>query len=609
MGRGAMFVTAIATLALTYWLTLGGTFNGVLAFPQARYLTLGALGLGALAWFGLRRGKAWHNTPLDAVFVLWGLAMGASLLANPDTWRRSVEALWYMGLYIALWYALMDMLTIRTMDVVLRLSLLVVGAVSLFFGAWQTLNAFAVGDFGARPVSTIGNPNAFGALLVVLLPFVLVQVGRARGRLARAVMVTYAVLAVALLALTFSRGAWLGAIAGVGVTGALALAYHQRLSLMAWRAWWRAQPNRSRLVLGFGAVVLMLGLLGVGVVLWQSFNVSGRGADLRTLLWGYAWEMFASQPLTGQGLFTYGYHLPLYWSIPPQQAQSHAHNLPLNVLAEMGLLGALALGATVVVVLSHLRIQWHQANASQRLGLMEAYGAVAGFGVHHLFDMPAMMPAIAGVGVLALALACAPLQPSPMRARWRVLGHPLGMMALCALLWGVGMWQSVRYDAYFSALTLANEGFRTGETAKVVEGAQALEALTEGDPDQPAYGLQAGYLWGVLANDDPRYLPQAIQAYSRFLRLEPHNAMAWANLGALQWQAGDVQAAQASVARARGLAPDWAFFERMARIYDGEPALADVAPTESPFGANMARYQLLHDVFLNQMIPQTGRAK
>jgi putative inorganic carbon (HCO3(-)) transporter len=604
-----MLFTAIATLALTYWLTLGGTFNGLLAFPQARYWTLGALGFGALAWFFLRRGKAWHATPLDAVFVLWGVAMGASVLANLETWRRSAEALWYMGLYIVLWYALMDVLTVRHMRHVLRVALLIVGVVSLLFGVWQTLNAFAVGDFGARPVSTIGNPNAFGALLVVLLPFVLLQVGRASGRLARLGLVVYAALALALLALTFSRGAWLGAIVGVAVLGVLALAHHNLLSVGALRAWWRAQRQSVRVGLGVGALITALAVLGAGIVLVQSFSVSGRGADLRTLLWGYAWEMFASQPLTGQGLFTYGYHLPLYWSIPPQQAQSHAHNLPLNVLAEMGLLGALALGATVAVVLLRWRAQWREANAPQRLELMGAYGAAVGFGVHHLFDMPAMMPAVAVIGVFVLTLALAPLQPRPLRARWRVVGHPLGMMALCALLWGVGMWQSTRYEAYFNALTLANEGFRNGTPASVVEGAQTLEALAESDPHQPAYWLQAGYLWGVLADDDPRYLPQALQAYNRFLTLEPHTAMAWANLSALQWQAGDVQAAQISVARAVALAPEWALFARMARIYGGVPAVADVVPTESPFGANMPRYQLLHDVFVNQMIPQTGRAR
>ncbi len=600
----------LAVLLLMYGVTIGGTFNGVIGFSGFRFWTLGILAIMVVLWFIARKNWVWHTSPFDLVFVLWGVAFGASIVANSETWRRSAEALWFMALYIALWYWLADVLSNGVKRTVLIDALLIVGAVLLVFGVTQVWNGWQSTQTFVRPVSTIGNPNAFGAFLVVLLPFSLIQILFAKRRFSKIVMGLYSAVAIALLLLTFSRGAWVGWGVGLGVMFILALAYYDLLGWQKMRVWWQTQPASTR---GLVRVVVVGGVAFFVVMvfaLWQSLSLSGRGADLRTLLWEYAWGMFTEQPLTGQGLFTYGYHLPLYWSIPPQQPHSHAHNAVFQVLAELGILGTSALVLTVWVAFRQMRHNWQIASATQKPALIASYGALVGFGVHHLLDLPAMMPIIAILGLLVFAISTVPLAPQHMMARWRVIGHPVGMGALWVILIGVGLWQSGQYDRYFSALQRANEGFQTESPTLIIEGANQLEALTQNDPYQPANWLQMGYLLGIVADEDTHYLQEAVRAYERYTRLEPNQASGWANLASLQWQMGDEAGAQKSIAQAVRLAPDWQFFQRQQAIYTRqETPLSDIVPPESIYSPNMARFQFLRDIFTSEMLPQTGRAE
>ncbi|MFW5772945.1 MAG: hypothetical protein ACOCZH_06425, partial [Phototrophicaceae bacterium] len=100
-----------------YLSVMGATWNGVL-MPPLKWLNLALIAGLALLWLlARRRGHwTWHRNPLDGPLLLWALAFGVALLANPESWRRMVMGLWYVSLYVGVWFVLADALANRVND-------------------------------------------------------------------------------------------------------------------------------------------------------------------------------------------------------------------------------------------------------------------------------------------------------------------------------------------------------------------------------------------------------------------------------------------------------------------------------------------------------------
>lgn len=592
-----LLILAAVIILCSFVLGSAATFNGVLN-PGAGTLTLGITALSLAAWLLVRwrRGWTWHYTPLDGVFLLWGLAFGVSLLANPEVWRRSAIGLWYVGVYIGVWYVLADALANGGLkrDMLVD-GLLVTGVVVLLVGYLQLANwvsAHGVTNV-PRPVSLFGNPNFLGAFLIVLIPLVLSRVAASRSRFIQMVMVIYALLALALLFLSNSRGAWLGLAAGVVVWAALWLALHDRLSTGYWRAWWNARRAREKTLLALVVVGILIAIIGAGALFARSFSVSGRDTGLRAELYTAAVQMFAEKPVTGQGLFTYGRELVRLPGIEPDKPHSHAHDVPLQVAAELGLIGLAALVVTLVVIVRAVRQNWQALltpphpspshrnflrspaeegqNTSvtpvpppltgevrrgskwvhDKIMLAGAIAAVMAFAVHQLTDVPVMMPSIALTGLIALVLAAAPVEPKLVRAAWRRVGQPVGVVALWLIVLVTGFWSNRLYADYYAALKYAVD------TDDYRGGAERLQAVINADPNLSLYHLEQGFLLGMAANDGDTDAAQgAIAAYQRFLELDPGYALGWANLAALRWQVGEREGAAAAMSRAVELDPE-----------------------------------------------------
>jgi O-antigen ligase len=202
--------------------------------------------------------------------------------------------------------------------------------------------------------------------------------------------------AAATLALVFSwsRGAWLGFLAGAGV---LALFSVRRLALGL------AVGMVAAAVLGGG---LLLGVAaGFGPALSVADRLAGfgdefalgdvRGVDIndanyavleRLAHWQAAADMARDDLWTGVGFGNYAAAYPRYALINWPDALGHAHNYYLNLLAEVGLPGLLA------YLLFWLAVVWQTIRAARRLawpergvavGLLAVWAALA---VHHLVD-------------------------------------------------------------------------------------------------------------------------------------------------------------------------------------------------------------------------------
>jgi O-antigen ligase len=587
---------SLFTLALAYLLSLGLTFNGLLALVDMQPATLALLGLGAAAWLILhqRLGWCWHVTPYDLAFAAWGLAIGASVffnLADSTSWRRSAEALGYVGLYLGCFYLLADSLANGVRRRVLADSLLLIGLAWAFFALWQVANAWGRGEGLVRPVSLLGNANALGAAMSAVGLLALGRAWAAR-RAERLVMGLYAVLCVLVVVLSDSRGALLGLACGVSLLLALSLWRTGWFSRARWRE--ATAPERRRVQMALGLALATAGLLGL--ILLDSLNQAGRTADYRLLLWGAALEQFRESPLVGQGLFTYGHRLALSYPTPPNQPHSHPHNFPLLVAAELGLLGLVVLAWTAFIA---ARTWWHSlADGEERATLWGAGAALLAYGVHHLFDTPSMMPAIALIGLLLFSMACLPLNAQPMQAVWRKLSHPLGMVLLWAVVIGAGAWNSGLYRQVYAILSRAYDA--------PLASAQALQPLIDADPYQPAYRLQQALLYGLVAweTGDSLALAQARAGYLRYTELEPYQASAWVNRAALACQAGDLDDARRALAQAQRLA-DWPPLLRLEQVIAGQNP-APLAIVQDERWLSFARWQFLRDVLPQEYLPQVG---
>jgi len=589
---------------------LGATFNGVVV-PDFHMLTFGLIGMSLGLWLFVRwrGGWGWHRTAFDLVFLLWILAFTTSVLGNMETVRRSLIGLWYMLVYVGVWYALHDLLSNggitrkQLIDALLSAGILI-----MLFSVVQIANA---GEFVA-PVSLIGNTNALGAVLVAMTPFAVGRFLTAEHRIGRIIWGLYSLAVIANLLLTLSRGAWLGLFASLTLLGALLLVHYEMLSLGAIRSWWIKRSQGQKRMLGGTGIVLTVGVAVAAGLLLNSFSVADRRPELRTRLWNAALTQFAEKPIAGQGFYTFGHDYPLSISIPPEQSHAHAHSVPLNILAETGLIGFVVFIGTVIYTIRLVIKRWSTIKGDKRLTWISAIASLFGMGIHHLFDLPAMMPVVALVGVLVLILVCAPYQPQLMTAWWRKIGHPIGLVVLWSVLLVSGVWSSNIYLQYLDAMRISfgnrEEVTETERFANYRETAIRLDDVIAQDPLMPIYHQQQGLVWGFLsASGDIEALQNGVDAYEQFLLLEPHHAISWANLSILYWHLDNVKAAVDSLDRAIELAPAYVFFRELREVYLGERDIASISEPTYAFNQNFARFEFLREPLATLFLPLTGQ--
>ena len=595
----------------SYYSLLGATFNGILSLPELLPISVGLLVVLVLWWRVNRmyKGWVWHNTAFDLVFLIWGLAIASSTLLNPETWRRSAQGIWFVLLYIALWYVLRDLLDNRAVTRrTLVNSLLLSGFMVMIFAVLQVLIGASRGLTltEMRPVSLTGNANAFANIMLVLVPLALVSAIQARNRFERILMATYAIVAIILILLGQSRGAIVALFGALGIFVVLIFDHHEMLSIKRLSAWWQEQKTFYKGLIVSISITAIIVTIGVIYTLFASLSVGGRGLDNRTYLWDAAIQMFDEDILIGKGFFTYGYHLPRFDQIPDGQPQAHAHNLPLTVAAEMGLVGLLALGVSTIVVMWRVLQNWRALMGRERMLYAAIVAAMTGYVVHHLLDTPAMMPLVALIGLILLVLIMTPAEPQSIKAWWRRVGHPIGLTTLWIMLIASAIWHTNNYTQYHALLrnALDNETY--------FESANQLENLIIRDPQNRAYILQQAYLYGLAANEGNEIaLERAIDGYSHYTRIEPNHAQGWSNLAALYYQSSDRRRARNIIDRALLLAPDWGIYRHQRNVYAGinrdAQNLENIEAPDARPGANWARFQYLHDIIETEYLPQVGR--
>ncbi len=384
--------TAALMLILAYMSFEGAAWRGVMSMTIApRSLWLVVIAVSVWQLWRAAQGKAWERTALDSVMPLWFGALLIATLGNLDQLARSGYGLWFAALYAALWYTLHNIVSYATGRLRAADALLVSAIPPLITALRQ------VGQVD-RIAGSLENPNILSAFLVLVLPLAvarfLVPPPRLASGIGRIAFGGYVLALGVAVYFTGSRGAWLGVLAAAGI-GAW-IAYGQRI-----RAVW--------------VVAALLPLL----VLTGALLVTTRTSEPRLEIFSQAAEYFRAQPLVGNGLFTTKYYQPLADRPGFVLLHIHAHNAPLHIAAELGIVGLLALSATTFVTARVALIGWRQARDTERIIRAGSLAALVGFGAHHMVDFAVITPIVALTLIMVLIVALLPEQPTSRSARWQ----------------------------------------------------------------------------------------------------------------------------------------------------------------------------------------------
>jgi putative inorganic carbon (HCO3(-)) transporter len=411
----ALAGVAAAILAVTVVISPAlGLIVLALAIPFGRALLLSSSSIGLVdvlvflilaAW--LARGLTARHLTLERIPLLWPLAiflwLGIASLASAVSWRQGVLE-WLKWAEFAVLYLVAAQVLRRRQVVWVLIAFFGVAVYEVALGALQfTRNAgpeaFEVSGQFTRAYGTLQQPNPYAGYLGYLMP---VALSLAIGALASwwtsrkttSLLLGLLTLVVALILLagigvSWSRGAWLGAATAI-------------LVVIAFRS------RRAVLILGsIGLALCIIGLL-LGPARLPA-TISERITDLsgyvigpdpaateitdqnfsvleRLAHWQAGIRMFNGAPWLGIGIGNYGVVYPGFALPHWYDPLGHAHNLYINFLAETGILGTvafLAFWASVATLAYRTAQNPDPFVRSLALGLL---GTVAYLTLHNLFD-------------------------------------------------------------------------------------------------------------------------------------------------------------------------------------------------------------------------------
>ncbi|MEB3328237.1 MAG: O-antigen ligase family protein [Candidatus Sericytochromatia bacterium] len=313
----------------------------------------------------------------------------------------------------------------------------------------------------------LGNPNFLAELLVLLVPVTVGAAWAAGSRLVRGAGLALGLAGVWVLVLTSARAAFLGGL----VAAALALT-------VGWLARRRGEGAGPRSGLGWPAALGVGALLALGTVgqplLAKLAQAGLTDANVASRLgnWAVATSAWATAPVWGVGLGGFAADAPRWLLAAHPAGLSEAlsvsqflevHNEPLQVLLELGLVGAGLLAAACWRWERGLHGAADQPLA-WRVGLL---AGVVGLGVASLAGFPGHVAitawALALVAAVGMGLSARPeAAPALLPGRW---AGPYGLavvLTLAGLGWlgtarGVGAEWWASHELYLMQRLQARE--------------------------------------------------------------------------------------------------------------------------------------------------------
>lgn len=415
MGAAAI-AAAIAGFVRPVWVV----YAAILAVPfEAVALPLGPAALTPAESLFALAGGAWAlrriadgrlpavPTPLTIPLLALVLAVLPGLINAQDDFQVLKRfAMW------GLFFLTFNMLVAEGSRATVRNMLVALAAAGGIEGLIVVFSAVGGGPVD-RFQGTFEHANTLGLFVAMALPAA-IAVALGRSGALRAPAIAAAAAMVAALVFSLSRGAVLGAVGGLVVF--LAVRSFRRL-LVATVA---VGLVVSLLILG-GAIAPPQGIPQV-TALEERLTGAGPGADRpddRIRIWDNTPRLIADHLWFGVGSYNFKEFSVRYGIVKAETRQpyTHAHNVPLTVLAEMGLVGLAAFVWVLVGIARVLLRACSRRAGRDRVWAIAIAGTVTAVGLQGLVDdtigangfVALTLSLVAGATVIALSVERAPV--------------------------------------------------------------------------------------------------------------------------------------------------------------------------------------------------------
>jgi O-Antigen ligase len=262
------------------------------------------------------------------------------------------------------------------------------------------------------------------------------------------------------------------------------------------------------------------------------------GSNNRWGWWQEAWEAFTDDPIGGAGAGTF--HLVHLKLRDNSQSVTEPHDLPLQALAETGLVGFLLAGgaalAALLVVVGALR---RLAGEERAAGLALAVVALL-YPLHGLVDYDWDFVAVSAPFFFTLGVLLATATPTRV-VRRPFIAFASALVALAAISSLVTPWLA---DRRVSSSYDALESNRTAAAGDRAEEARSLDPLSV----EPLFAE-------ALAKEREGKVLEALRLYVRATQMQPENPETWYQLGAFELGLRSYGWAELHLTRARELDP------------------------------------------------------
>lgn len=308
-----------------------------------------------------------------------------------------------------------------------------------------------------RLYSTFGNPNFVGGYLIGTVFAALALAAIAKTHWGKFLWLGFALMMLAAIVETGSRGAWLGLAAGLIAAVACAIPRSGSFS----GTFWRAKPGGAKMSL-------------VSVAIWPLAIVTLTLAERlatqlygRIYLWWFSWPMFWRHPLLGSGWGTYQL---LYLDLQGQFLAAHpeyigywtnnrlVHNDALQVLLETGVIGLMGLAWVLWrYAREALAVRYQATGAWPRYALAASLGGGTAILADSVFNYQFAVPPTYILLFTLLAIPCllsdnisenesaprAPHESPTRRIRWKLIWRIAGSVGITTMVFGT-LWHQTR---------------------------------------------------------------------------------------------------------------------------------------------------------------------
>lgn len=514
------------------------TFN---RFDLSKSVLLLSVAVLIVAFFAQRLSLSgrvvWNRTPLDVPVLLFFLVIVASSvfsLNSLESWvgssfsiRKEPVPLWIS--YVVIFWAATNFANDYRKKIRLVTALVLTSVPVSVFAVAQS---FGFGLFYPdKPAqlqvsSTLGNPIYLGAYLTVIIPVCLGLIMGTSGQKAKVLWTLAGILSAAALILTFNRGSWLGAAAGVIVFLGLALLTG-------------ASKERRRLLVILIVIVLLIPpvlvviqrvaprTLSIFAPTISRFELSGTALK-RALILRSTFSLIKDRPLLGWGPETYRDVFALNQdprlvrlAVDEPLTADRPHNQIFYIAYSFGLLGLLAYSWIIAAFLGIVwRADW--SSRKDRFLVMGIVAAAVGYLVQEQFSFSSAAVTPLFWLFLGMAMGLGPSRQITVSIRTsKIVGASL------ALVLGVA---AVALILFFSRVAVADYFYHLGRTSaaegRLESGLDYYDRAMSWNPFESAFRVSFGADSRVLSLEtgDIAWAEEAIPVVREGLR---QNALAF----------------------------------------------------------------------------------